>query len=356
MVVSLLVLGALAVAPVQDQGPSPGLLAFLQQQIGLDSSQIAAVQHGDAVVKVLDSPEQRDIALFGIVGSKASREAYIEKVRNFQTSLRAPTRTRFGIFHDPAVAEDVEAVVVSASDLQELKDCRPGNCVTKLPATDMQRLQSEIDWTAPDLQGRLTSLARKRLVEYVAQYRASGDSAMVVYDDRARQHVHSSDVFAALLAATPYLYQKIPSLQRYFASYPRDTLPGAAEVVYWAEDVLPRLRPILSVTHLVVYAPPELPRLTVIASKQIYANHYFESALEVSCVEDGAPGGAPGSYLFVLRRYRFDNLPSGGIANLKGRAIGALRNLLAEDLKRQREGGRGGRENGSLEGRGPGPP
>jgi hypothetical protein len=179
---------------------------------------------------------------------------------------------------------------------------------------------------------------------------------MVVYDDRARQHVHSSDVFAALLAATPYLYQKIPSLQRYFASYPRDTLPGAAEVVYWAEDVLPRLRPILSVTHLVVYAPPELPRLTVIASKQIYANHYFESALEVSCVEDGAPGGAPGSYLFVLRRYRFDNLPSGGIANLKGRAIGALRNLLAEDLKRQREGGRGGRENGSLEGRGPGPP
>jgi hypothetical protein len=339
MVASLIVLGALALAPVQGQEPSPGLRAFLQQQIGLDSRQIAAVERGDVVVKVLDSPEQRDIALFGIVGIKESREAYAGKARDFRTSLRAPTRTRFGIFHDPAVAEDVEAVVVSASDLEEMKNCRPGNCVAKLPATDMQRLQSEIDWTAPDLRDQLTARARKRLVEYVAEYRASGDSAMVVYDDRARQNVHSSDVFAALLAASPYLYQTIPSLQRYFATYPHDTLPGAAEVVFWAEDVLPRLRPILSVTHRLVYAPPELPGLTVIASKQIYANHYFESALDVSCVEDGAPGGTAGSYLFVLRRYRFDNLPSGGIVNIKGRAIAALRNLLAGDLTRQKDTG-----------------
>ncbi|HEY7684381.1 MAG TPA: hypothetical protein VH879_17190, partial [Gemmatimonadales bacterium] len=65
----------------------------------------------------------------------------------------------------------------------------------------------------------------------------------------------------------------------------------------------------------------------------------FESALDVSCVEDGAPGGTAGSYLFVLRRYRFDNLPSGGIVNIKGRAIAALRNLLAGDLTRQKDTG-----------------
>ena len=105
---------------------------------------------------------------------------------------------------------------------------------------------------------------------------------------------------------------------------------------FWAEDALPHLRPILSVTHEVVYTPPELPRLSVLARKQIYANHYFESALDVSCVEDGAPGGKAGSYLFVLRQYRFDNLPSGGIKNIKGRATGALRSLLEEDLKRQK--------------------
>src|SRR5256885_7437537 len=30
-------------------------------------------------------------------------------------------------------------------------------------------------------------------------------------------------------------------------------------VLFWSEDRLPRLKPILSVTHLAIYAPPDLP-------------------------------------------------------------------------------------------------
>src|SRR5262245_50820881 len=127
MLGSLLILGALTQAMAQ--GPSPGLLSFLQQQIGLDANQMAAASRGDVVVKVLDSPEQRDIALFGIVGIKESRQAYAEKQRDFPTSLRTPTRTRFGIFHDPGVPEDVAAFMVTEQDMKELKDCKPGNCV-----------------------------------------------------------------------------------------------------------------------------------------------------------------------------------------------------------------------------------
>ena len=92
---------------------------------------------------------------------------------------------------------------------------------------------------------------------------------------------------------------------------------------------MPRLRPILSLTHLVIYTPPELPGITLVAAKQIYANHYFETAIELTCaVERGS-----GIYLLVLRRFRFDNLP-GGILNIRGKAIGALRDQLVLDLKR----------------------
>ncbi len=128
----------------------------------------------------------------------------------------------------------------------------------------------------------------------------------------------------------------MPSLRSYFTSYPHGALPaGAAEVFFWSEDVMPRLRPILSVTHLVVFTPPELPGMTLAASKQIYANHYFEAAVDLTAVVDRDPG----IYVVVLRRYRFDNLP-GGILNIRGRAIGALRDQLTLDLRRQQTTGK----------------
>jgi hypothetical protein len=215
----------------------------------------------------------------------------------------------------------------------EIKNCKPGDCVVKLPAADMQQIHHEINWSAgaAEVQAQLSAYARRRLVEYVTDYRRRGDSAMAIYDDRGNLNVRSSEAFAAQLAESPYVYQTVPSLQAYLASYPRGALPdGADEIVFWSEDVLPRLRPILSVTHLVVYTPPELPGMTLAAAKQIYADHYFEAAVDFTAVVDRNPG----SYVVVLRRYRFDNLP-GGILNIRGRAINALRDQLALDLKRQ---------------------
>src|SRR2546422_7449458 len=80
---------------------------------------------------------------------------------------------------------------------------------------------------------------------------------MAIYEDRGNLNVSSSKESAAQLAESPYVYETVPSLQSYLASYPHGALPaGAAEIVFWSEDVLPRLRPILSVTHLIVYTPP----------------------------------------------------------------------------------------------------
>lgn len=313
---------------------SAQLTRFLEQSIGLDAQQLAAVERGEPVVKVLETHDRRDVALFGIITVPLAREQYVHALRDFPTSLRTPNRTQLGLFSDPAGERDVAAVTVSSRDVSEMKDCKPGDCVVKLPATDMQRIHEQIEWSAPDVQAQLSIYARHRLVEYVTDYRSRGDSAMARYDDRGKVTVHSSDAFAAQLAESPYVYQTVPSLRSYFSNYPRGPLPsGAAEIVYWSEDVLPRLRPILSVTHLVVYTPPELPGMTVVAAKQIYANHYFEAAVDLTAAVDR---GAASVYLVVLRRYRFDNLP-GGILNIRGKAIGALRDQLTVDLKRQQQ-------------------
>jgi len=326
MTIPFIGLCSLGVALMQVPEPPAALVRFLRESIALTADQLAAVTRGEAVVKVLDTRERRDIAVFGITTLAVAREAYVARVRDARRWLRTPTRSRFGIFSDPAIPADVQAVTITQRDADEMKRCNPGDCVAKLPATDMRRIRAEIDWAAPDLPGQLSAYARRRLIEYVTAYRARGDSAMAVYDDRG--NVHASDAFAALLAESPYVYQNVPSLQRYLASYPRATLADASEILFWSEDVLPRLRPILSVTHQVVFTPPELPGVTLIAAKQIYANHYFEAAVDLTCIVEGG-------YLLIFRRFRFDNMP-GGLLNIRGKAVGALRDQMLADLRREK--------------------
>jgi len=198
----------------------------------------------------------------------------------------------------------------------------------------MKRLREEIDWSAADPQAQVNAFARQRLVEYVTDYRTRGDTAMVVYDNRG--NVRASSAFAALLGESPYVFEYVPSFHGYLATYPRTKLDGASEVLFWSEDRLPRLKPILSVTHLVVYAPPELPGVTLVAGKQIYADHYFEAGFDLTTVIDRVTGATQsGIYLMLLRRSRFDDLPT-GLFNIRGKVIGKLRDQMRADLDREK--------------------
>jgi hypothetical protein len=73
-----------------------------------------------------------------------------------------------------------------------------------------------------------------------------------------------------------------------------------------------------------------------VARKQIYANHYFEGALELLAIVGGrGEDGEPTTYLLTLRRFRFDNLP-GGLLNIRGRVRRGLADAARVDLERQR--------------------
>jgi len=324
---------ALAAVPVGAQGPQGTLATYLERRVGLDAGQLAAVENGQAVVKLLDASSQRDFAVFGIIKVDVPRAFYIARVQDFSSSLRAPTRHGFGIFHTPARADDVAEVTITQQDVSDLKDCRPGACKSKLPGPDMQRLRTEVDWSADDPSLQVNAYVRQRLVEYVTAYRAHGDSALVTYDDAGG--VRASDAFATLLTQSPYLYQDVPSLRSYFAAFPRGRIDDAQEVLFWADDRTPRLRPTLSLMHLVVFAPPELPTTTLVAAKQIYVNHYLEAGFDVTAVVDRRNAvGQAGVYLVVLHRFRLDAQPDAKIRRL---LVKELRDQVQSDLERRRE-------------------
>ncbi len=305
-----------------------------RHSVRLDSLESAAVDRGEAIVRVLPTQFQKDIAVLGVVRIGASRDLYLRRVQDFRAWLRAPTRTRLGLFSDPASPADVEQVVITRQDANDLRKCKPGDCTTKLPASAMQRLHDEIDWNATDVQTRITAIARARLVEYVNEYRDHGNASLLVYDDR--EAVSASDAFVAVLTQSVMLNQTAPALASYLKTFPRGRPGGVSDVLFWSEDVVPRLRPILSVTHAAVYTPPELPGASLVVSKQLYANHFFEAALEVlSVIDVNTDAGARESYLVMERRYRFDNLPR-GILNIRGKAVSGLREQLRADLARER--------------------
>jgi hypothetical protein len=326
--------GAAAPAPAGGQ-QTPGQLAqFLQEHIGLTAAQIGNMEQGQPVVSVLDTKKKEDVAVFGIITINQSRQAYVERAKDFPRSLRTPSRMALGVFSQPPALADVEAVSIDSQDVAELPRCRVGECRLKLPAVVMDEVRRTVDWGGPNAQAQVDAYARRLLIAYAADYRARGDSALVVYDDRG--HRDASKAFAGLLAESPYVFQYVPSLHRYLADYPRTRLEGVTDVLYWSTDTVPSLRPILSVNHLTIYSPPELPGTTLLANKQIFANHYFEALFDLTTAITRPAAPAGGIYLVVIRRFRFDRMPSVAMVSLKGKVEGKLRDQLRQDLEHEK--------------------
>ena len=319
----------LLVTPAAGQQGIPDLGTFLQREIGLTPAELKTVG-SQPVTKVVTMTGGRDIGVFGIVAVAAPRTFLVSQIKDFPQYLRIPTRTRFGVFDAPAISANVQAVQVTAEDIKELRSCKPGDCSFKLPASEMKELRAKSAGAEAAATSAVTAYVRQRMLDLVGDYRTRGDAAMLVYDDRGG--VESSRALRDLAATPRYLYQYVPELQQYLDNYPRTKLEGATDVVFWSRDEMPSLRPMLNITHMTVYSPPALPQMTLVTSKSIYANHYFEAALDVLAIADRAD--APGtSYVLYLRRYRFDNLTA-GIVNLRGRVTNAMRGLTTTDLQR----------------------
>lgn len=328
---SALALALIAATALPSRGAAQGLpsslAAFLRQPIGLSQDDLGAVSAGTPIVKALETADQREVAVFGIVRIEVPRAFYLRRVTAFPSSLRAPSRLAFALFADPATAADVANVTLPHDDVQDLARCRPGACKVKLPAEAIDQLRSTVDFRSPSADSAVNAYFRDRMIAFVTGYRSRGDSALLVYGDQPSSSA-AAQVFQALLSRSPYMYQYAPSLERYLQHYPLDRPADAADVLFWSVDDLPSLKPTITITQEIVYAPPELRGTTLIAAKLLYAAHYLDAALDLTAVVDQPePQAGPpaGIYLVLLRRLHFDDLPSGGLMNLRGRVTGELR-------------------------------
>jgi len=304
--------------------------------VGLGASHLHAAARGEAAVKLLKTQDKRDVAVAGVIGVRAPRAVAVARVLDDPAFIAAGA-TRFGAFEDPPAVGDVRGVAFDRSEYRDLRSCRPSDCRFKLSAGEMAAFARNVDWSAPNAKAQADEHLRIELVRLVADYRRRGNEGMPTYNDGGGE-VRASDAFNALVAQSRELAAFAPDVLRYLTTYPAAQPNGARSFVYWSENRIGRMRPTLTVDHVMTYVAPA--GTAFLAKKQIYASHYFEGGLELlALVETSAPVGtsapAANMYVIVVRCFRFDYLPV-GLFNVRGRVRSQLVEATRADLMRTR--------------------
>ncbi len=290
------------------------LNSFLRKYAGLSDAQIATVDRGEAITKILDSDRPTDVPPFAVVRVKMSTDFFVGKYRNIETFKKGKEVLQIGKFHSPPRLEDLDGLTLEGSEVEALRKCKVGDCSMKLPANLIERFRKEVDWTSPDHVSQATRVFRNAIVDYVRDYQAKGNTVLVTYADK-RNPVKLADEFHSLLQASPYLSENVPDLYAYLEGYP-DRRPGSTEdFVYWSKEKF-GYKPVISLTHVSMYrlASPN-SRPVVIASKQLFASHYFTASLGLTAFAEKVQGDPGGGYLFYLNRSHVD-LPQGFFGGL----------------------------------------
>lgn len=319
-------------APASRAQSAPTLL---QRLTILDAKKAEAVERGEAITMTLDAPEKTEIATLGIVRLDVPRAFYIDRVRQLTGFLSSGPKPLSGSFGDPAKLDDVAALVLDPSDAKSLEKCQPFACDVKLPASEMEKFRAALA-SSPAPAPRADSMMRDWLVDYVNGYGADSAEETVVYDD-TKHTVRSSDAFRAL-TAEPLIAGLNGGPFAIMLASPRNARPPeVATRISWEVDRMPGLKPTLEVLERSMYSSPARTDESWMTSKLLYASHYFESQVDFLTAADApAAPGKGAMYLVVLRRSKFDDLPSGGLFNIKGKAVKKLRDALKTILANTR--------------------
>jgi len=308
-------------------GPPADLFATL----GLTPDEIAAIDAGRPVAKVLSWGTPSEIYVFGAVHVDAPLEVWVKTVRDVARLSAAPGYLGAGEFQEEPMAADLAAVVLDADDVKALKDCKDGSCDVQLPVAAIEAFRDRIDWSRSDVDAQVNRLARPMLVQLLEAYRRGGNRALGEYRDK-KNPARIADQFETMLQRATVLPDVLPELRQYLVDYPSAPLPGADSYFYW-EKVDFGLKPTIRLNHAVMYRGRTQGReFATIAIKQLYATHYFHTALDVSaCITDGT-AGRPGFYLLTLKGSHQEGLTGVRGSLLRKVVVGKTRDSLERAL------------------------
>jgi hypothetical protein len=306
----------------------------LRDEAAFTADDFSTVERGEIVVKVLPVKDRREVAVFGLVRTPAAIE---KSLRAFQTSMTQQNQSSIlqgGKFSNPPIPEDLQGLTLENRDFESLKLCVVGKCKVKMSAAMIEHFRSEVDWGAADCRLQATRLFRQMLLDYVRDYLLRGDAGLIEYQDQIRG-VRLNEEQRSLLENSLYINDFAPELTQYVNGFPGIELMGVENTINWTKIKF-GLKPVTLITHVITYRRRNSDASQiVVVSRQIYANHYFDSSLSVAAFIDiPTTGVAADSYLLYTNRSRADAL-AGAFSKLKRRlvetqGVDSLKDLLAQ--------------------------
>jgi len=286
---------------------------FFRTFAGLNNDQIAAIHKGKAIAKTVESRTPDEVFVFGSVYISSTPERYLRLASDIDALRKLPSYLAIRTFSDPPELSDLEGFTLEAEDVKELKNCKAGHCEVQLPTAAMEEFQKNVDWSAADAADQANHLAQRMVLQLLQRYLQGGNAALGTYRDKSHPTA-VAETFASLLSGSKALPVYLPDLRRYLLDYPGVKLDNVESRFHW-EKVNFGLKPTLRIVQTVVYrgTGANEPAYAV-AEKQLYASHYFQTALDLSVCAKSP--NEPGFYLITLKGSQ-----QAGLTGIKGSIV-----------------------------------
>jgi hypothetical protein len=307
---AVLLAGILSATALAASGQDAEPFKFFREYVGLNDGQINSIRSGKAVAKILDSPTPDEVYVFGSVYVNSTPARYLKFASDIDALRKVPNYLAVQKFSDPPKLSDLDGFTLEQEDIKELKKCELGHCEIQLPSEAMESFRQSINWSAPDVADQVNRLGQKMVLEALEKYMQGGNAALGTYRDKHNPAV-VADTFQTLISRSKGFPLYLPVLDQYLLDYPKANSDGIESQFYW-EKVNFGLKPTLRVLQAIVYRDKDSanPRFAI-AVKQLYASHYFETALDLTiCVPDHE---RTGMYVITLK-----GSSQAGLTGLKG--------------------------------------
>lgn len=302
----------LLLAVVQTSGSEEAPLKVLKQ-LSLNPKEIHRILKGNIISKKLDTSDKRDVAVLGAMMLRVPAIATVEAARDIKTFKEGKEILALGKF-DSFGPEEIKELTLEDQEVVDLGNCRIHDCDTKMPGYWIETLHREKD------KKLRVQLLRVLLADYAKDYASRGNKAVLDYEN-TKHPVLAQREFASVLDHSSGLKALAPDFHQYLKEYPEKQLSGTENFIYWSREKF-GFKPVINLTHVSIYrwSQSELSGY-LIASRQIFANHYYDASLGLTILIDrpSQDGKSIGSYLIYINRSRIDML--GGFLSSLRRAI-----------------------------------